>query len=163
MKKSTIGLIVAAAACLGLSFVSAKGSVTRTVDAISSIGEVSYTDKSKEKLDRAVTYYNALDTNLELQKKITNIDEFDAAKMEYARLAIKAASVADARKKAEGYSSAKVQKFVTDARKIVDNYLTQEQRSQVENYADLLTLEASYASGGGSNAPDEEAAAVPMC
>ena len=163
MKKSTIGLIVAAVACLGLAFVSAKGSVTRTVDAISDIGTVSYTDESKEKLDRAVTYYNALDKNLKLDKKITNIKDFDAAKMEYARLAIKAASVADARKKAEGYSSADVQKFVTEAREIVDNYLTEDQRTQVENYADLKALEADYASSGGAGASDEEAETVPMC
>ena len=43
MKKSTIALFAAAAVCLGLSVFSVKASVTRTNDAISAIGEVTYT------------------------------------------------------------------------------------------------------------------------
>lgn len=164
MKKSTILLIAAAVICLGLSFVSAKGSVTRTIHAISNIGDVTYSEESKEKLDLAVTYYNALDTNLDLKDKITNIDEFNTAKIEYTRLAIKAAKVADARKTAEGYSSADVQKFVAEARTIADTYLTEEQYSLVENYADLKALEADYSANGGANdSSDGEEASVPMC
>ena len=51
--------------------------------------------------------YNALDKNLDLQEKVNKEDmkNFDAAKIEYARLAIKAASVSDARKVPEGYTS----------------------------------------------------------
>ena len=50
------------------------------------------------------SYYNALDPNFDLKKKIKNMNVFNAAKIEYARLAIKAASVADARKTVEGLS-----------------------------------------------------------
>ena len=99
MKKSTIALIIAAVVCLGLSAFSAKASVTRTNEAIEEIGEVTYSEDCKAKIDRAVEYYNALDKNLDLQEKVNKEDmkNFDAAKIEYARLAIKAASVADAR------------------------------------------------------------------
>ena len=45
MKKSTIALFAAAAVCLGLSAFSVKASVTRTNDAISARGDVSYTQE----------------------------------------------------------------------------------------------------------------------
>ena len=139
MKKSTIALIVAAVVCLGLSAFSAKASVTRTNEAIEEIGEVTYSEDCKAKIDRAVEYYNALDKNLDLQEKVNKEDmkNFDAAKIEYARLAIKAASVADARKVPEGYTSDDIKKFVTEAREVVDSYLSADQTSMVPNYADL--------------------------
>ena len=143
MKKSTIALIVAAVVCLGLSAFSAKASVTRTNEAIEEIGEVTYSEDCKAKIDRAVEYYNALDKNLDLQEKVNKEDmkNFDAAKIEYARLAIKAASVADARKVPEGYTSDDIKKFVTEAREVVDSYLSADQTSMVPNYADLTELE----------------------
>lgn len=164
MKKSTIILIGAALLCLVLSVFSAKSSVTRTIDAISDIGKVVYTEECKEKIDLAVSYYNKLDPNLHLKEKITNNDEFEKDKIEYARLAIKAAKVADARKVAEGYSSADVKKYVTDARKVLEEYLTEKQYSLVENYVDLTALEAEYSSDGGTgNASDGEEVSIPMC
>ena len=74
MKKSTIALIVAAVVCLGLSAFSAKASVTRTNEAIEEIGEVTYSEDCKAKIDRAVEYYNALDKNLDLQEKVNKED-----------------------------------------------------------------------------------------
>ena len=164
MKKSTIALIVAAVVCLRLSAFSAKASVTRTNEAIEEIGEVTYSEDCKAKIDRAVEYYNALDKNLDLQEKVNKEDmkNFDAAKIEYARLAIKAASVADARKVPEGYTSDDIKKFVTEAREVVDSYLSADQTSMVPNYADLTELEKEYTSTGGSGGSDEEVS-VPMC
>lgn len=163
LKKSTIALIVATIVCLGLSVFSANASVTRTNNAISNIGEVTYSEECKAKIDRAVTYYNALDENLGLKDKITNMEEFEAAKIRYASLAIKAASVADSRKEAEGYANSDIAEFVTAAREVVDAYLTAEQYSLVENYADLTALEAEYTSTGGAGTSDEEEVVVPMC
>ena len=164
MKKSTIALIVAAVVCLGLSAFSAKASGIRTNEAIEEIGEVTYSEDCKAKIDRAVEYYNALDKNLDLQGKVNKEDmkNFDAAKIEYARLAIKAASVADARKVPEGYTSDDIKKFVTEAREVVDSYLSADQTNMVPNYADLTELEKEYTSTGGSGGSDEEVS-VPMC
>ena len=53
----------------------------------------------------------------------------------------KAASVADARKVPEGYTSDDIKKFVTEAREVVDSYLSADQTSMVPNYADLTELE----------------------
>jgi len=91
-----------------------------------------------------------------------DMKNFDAAKIEYARLAIKAASVADARKVPEGYTSDDIKKFVTEAREVVDSYLSADQTSMVPNYADLTELEKEYTSTGGSGGSDEEVS-VPMC
>lgn len=162
MKKSTIALIVAAFVCLGLSVFSVKASVVRTNDAIQNIGEVTYTEESKEKIDRAVKYYNALDPNFDLKKKIKNMNVFNAAKIEYARLAIKAASVADARKTVEGYSFDDVKKYVTEAREVIDSYLTADQYTLIENYADLVELDSEYTSTGSSGGSSEEVS-IPMC
>ena len=152
MKKSTIALIVAAVVCLGLSAFSAKASVTRTNEAIEEIGEVTYSEDCKAKIDRAVEYYNALDKNLDLQEKVNKEDmkNFDAAKIEYAR------------KVPEGYTSDDIKKFVTEAREVVDSYLSADQTSMVPNYADLTELEKEYTSTGGSGGSDEEVS-VPMC
>ena len=147
MKKSTIALIVAAFVCLGLSVFSVKASVVRTNDAIQNIGEVTYTEESKAKIDRAVKYYNALDPNFDLKKKIKNMNVFNAA---------------DARKTVEGYSFDDVKKYVTEAREVIDSYLTADQYTLIENYADLIELESEYTSTGSSGGSSEEVS-IPMC
>lgn len=68
---------------LVLSIVSATTSVSRTIKAIDDIGEVTYSEETKEKIDKAIDYYEALDVNLGLQDKITNIDKLQAAKRDY--------------------------------------------------------------------------------
>ena len=70
MKKSTKLLFASVVVFFVLSIVSAKCSVSRTEDAISNIGEVAYTDECKERIDRAVFYYNYLDPELGLKEKI---------------------------------------------------------------------------------------------
>ena len=87
---------------------------------------------------------------------------FNAAKIEYARLVIKAASVADARKTVEGYSFDDVKKYVTEAREVIDSYLTADQYTLIENYADLIELESEYTSTGSSGGSSEEVS-IPMC
>ena len=62
----------------------------------------------------------------------------------------------------EGYSFDDVKKYVTEAREIVDSYLTAEQYSLVENYADLTALESEYTSSGSTGGATEEVS-IPMC
>lgn len=161
MKKSTKLLFASVVVFFVLSIVSAKCSVSRTEDAISNIGEVAYTDECKERIDRAVFYYNSLDPELGLEEKISNTVEFDKAKIEYARLAIKAAKVADARKTVEEYSNTDVENYVKVAREVVTNYLKEDQYMSIENYADLVALESEYSSSGGGGATEE--VSIPMC
>ncbi len=157
LKKSTIVLIAAAVICLGLAVVSANFSVSRTVSAIDKIGEMKLDNGSVERFQQAAEYYDAIDPNLNLTEKVSNADTLEQDRLDYARLMIKAAQLAD--KKQDGAAEA-----VAAAREAVDNYVAAENVWSIENYQDLLDLEEIYSggddsSGGGS----DEGEAPPMC
>ena len=105
LKKSTIVLIVLAVIFLGLSVVSTKYSVTRTITAIDEIGDMKLNDKKQD-------------------------------------------GAADA---------------VKEAREAVDTYVPADEKWNIENYQDLLDLEATYSSDGGSGSSDDAGEAPPMC
>ena len=104
LKKSTIVLIVLAVIFLGLSVVSTKYSVTRTITAIDEIGDMKLNDDSIDRFKKAAEYYQALDPNQNLEEKITNLKTYKEARLNYARLMIKQASLAD--KKQDGAADA---------------------------------------------------------
>ena len=116
LKKSTIVLIVLAVIFLGLSVVSTKYSVTRTITAIDEIGDMKLNDDSIDRFKNAAEYYQALDPNQNLEEKITNLKTYKEARLNYARLMIKQASLAD--KKQDGAAEA-----VKEAREAVDTYV----------------------------------------
>ena len=93
LKKSTIVLIVLAVIFLGLSVVSTKYSVTRTITAIDEIGDMKLNDDSIDRFKKAAEYYQALDPNQNLEEKITNLKTYKEARLNYARLMIKQASM----------------------------------------------------------------------
>lgn len=93
LKKSTIVLIVLAVIFLGLSVVSTKYSVTRTITAIDEIGDMKLNDDSIDRFKKAAEYYQALDPNQNLEEKITNLKTYKEARLNYARLMIKQASL----------------------------------------------------------------------
>lgn len=146
--KLSIILIILAAVFLVLSIVSANFSVSRTINAIGSIGEVEFSDTSKERIDLALKYYAELDPNLDLQSKITNADELSAAKFEYVRLAIKKAYIADK----NGEPEASVSDYVAQAREIFNEYCPSGECKKISNYADLTALEEKYSAGATENA-----------
>ena len=61
-----------------------------------------------------------------------------------------------------GYSFDDVKKYVTEAREVIDSYLTADQYTLIENYADLIELESEYTSTGSSGGSSEEVS-IPMC
>lgn len=156
LKKSTIVLIVLAVIFLGLSVVSTKYSVTRTITAIDEIGDMKLNDDSIDRFKKAAEYYEALDSNQNLEEKITNLKTYKEARLNYARLMIKQASLAD--KKQDGAADA-----VKEAREAVDTYVPADEKWNIENYQDLLDLEATYSSDGGSGSSDDAGEAPPMC
>ena len=147
LKKSTIVLIVLAVIFLGLSVVSTKYSVTRTITAIDEIGDMKLNDDSIDRFKKAAEYYQALDPNQNLEEKITNLKTYKEARLNYARLMIKQASLAD--KKQDGAAD--------------DTYVPADEKWDIENYQDLLDLEATYSSDGGSGSSDDAGEAPPMC
>lgn len=142
LAKITILLSVLAIVFLSLSIISASYSVSRTVDAIDAIGEVEYTEESKEKIDLALSYYASLDRNLGLDEKITNFDNLTAAKREYVRLGIKRAYLADKNGEAEDI----VKQYVAEARQSFNEYCSTGECTNISNYKDLTDLEEKYAS-----------------
>ena len=140
--KLAIIFAVLAVAFLILSIVSANYSVNRTVDAIDAIGTVEYTDTSKEKIDLALSYYNSLDAGIGLPDKITNVELLNAAKLEYVRLGIKRAYLADK----NGEAEQTVKQYVQDARVSFDEYCTTGDCDSISNYEDLIALEQKYIS-----------------
>ncbi len=159
LKKSTIVLIVFFVVAAILAAWSIPAQVDRVNSDIESIGDVTYTDSCKQKIDAAVDHYNALDAQLNLQSQVKGLWKLDAAKIEYCRLAIKDASVAEARQKVDNLSTADVQNKVTAARAVVTKYLTSDDYSNVKNYSDLTTLESKYSTSSGSSSSVD----IPMC
>ena len=149
LKKSTIVLIVLAVIFLGLSVVSTKYSVTRTITAIDEIGDMKLNDDSIDRFKKAAEYYQALDPNQNLEEKITNLKTYKEARLNYASLADK---------KQDGAADA-----VKEAREAVDTYVPADEKWNIENYQDLLDLEATYSSDGGSGSSDDAGEAPPMC
>ena len=157
--KFSITAAVLAVVFLVLSIVSAEFSVSRTVKAIDNIGDVELSDESKDKIDLARSYYEALDENLELDKKITNADKLTEAEFEYVRLAIKKAYLADK----NGESEETVAEYVAQAREIFGEYCSTGECKNISNYDDLTALEEKYSgaptapttSSGSSGAAEE--------
>ena len=78
-----------------------------------------------------------MDPNQNLEEKITNLKTYKEARLNYARLMIKQASLAD--KKQDGAADA-----VKEAREAVDTYVPADEKWNIENYQDLLDC-GSYA------------------
>ena len=151
--KLSITLIILAAVFLVLSIVSANFSVSRTINAIGAIGEVEFSETSKERIDLALAYYAELDPNLDLQSKITNVDELSAAKFEYVRLAIKKAYIADKN------GDVNASEYTKQARDIFNEYCSTGECKAVSNYEDLTALEEKYSAGATENAAASNATA----
>lgn len=150
--KVLIVLAAFAAVFFALALTSAIYSVNRTQDAIDGIGTVGYTAESREKIDRANAYYRALDTDLGLQKKITNAETLVQAKQKYASLMLWELHAQDTAN-TDGSMDAQVKQLIKDARGTVDAYFTAEEAEDIPNYHILTVAEAKYG-GAGNGAQD---------
>lgn len=158
--KAAILLTILALVLLALSIASASTSVKQAVNAIDAIGEVTYESATRERIDAAERVWQALDTNLGLQVRVTNRDALTQAKAEYARLAIKELYLAEQEDGATLDTS-----LITAAREAFDAYFTEADAALVSNYADLLDAEARYGAGvANAAAPvEEEAEEIELC
>lgn len=147
--KFSIVMAILAVVFFVLSIVSAEYSVNRTVGAIEAIGDVEFSDESKDKIDLARSYYESLDANLDLDQKITNADKLTDAEFEYVRLAIKKAYLADK----NGEPEAEVAEYISQARQIFGEYCSTGECTNISNYADLVALEEKYSGLSAPAAP----------
>lgn len=163
--KITVILAVLAVVFFLLALISAIQSVGLTVASIEKIGTVEYTEESREKIDLAVSYYDALDKNLGLQNQVGNIGKLSEAKTEYVRLAIKEAYLADK----NGEAEERVTALIASARAAYDGYLSESDGHSPTNYQDLLDLEEKYSSSqkpeenGPSDSDEQEGEEIDLC
>lgn len=160
MKAPTIVLLALAVPLAGLSAAGAYASVNGAQDAIAAItesGKVTFSEESRQAIDAAVEAVDGLDENF--AGGVGNLDDLQAAEVEYARLAIKTADQADRRKLADGISDEEVAQAVQAAREAVDAYFDEDSYQLVPNYDDLVRLEASYAAQLGGEAQAAPSAA----
>ena len=143
MKKLTVILAILAALFLTLSISAAAYSVDRAETAIAALGDIKFDADSRERLDTAIERYDALDTNIHLDERVDSA-ALDAAKREYVRLAIQTAVVLDQRKAADGNTDEQIIAAVQAARAAVNAYCAAPVCEQIENYANLVELEARY-------------------
>lgn len=163
MKKLTITLVALTLACAIMVVVSANYSVARTRDAIVNLPKAEATDACAATYDTADAYYDKMsDRFLFFADPLTDGEKqaFLNAKVDYLRVAIKAAVTADQRKEIDNLSRDDIKKLVDAASQRLEEYLTADEYSLVPNYSDLQTLQTSYAD---SAAGAEEEAEVQLC
>ena len=115
-------------------------SIKRTEKAISSIGKVSYVEEIEEKIDKAIEYYDKLDTNIGLNKKVNNKKELDEAKYNYVRLGIKKAVVSYNRRYADEISDEDLKIFVNEAYSKLKKYFKEDEYEDIEGYDDFKPI-----------------------
>jgi hypothetical protein len=162
--KIVIALGVLAVIFFGLSIGAAFASPYRARKAIESIGVVTYTDESKEKIDNAIEYYNDIGkntlgesalvgtiyTNANKSEELENT--LNEAKRAYTNLAIKNAIVSENRKYVEGYSYDDLVEIFAYARSVIDDYF--KGSTDFENYEEFANLEKKYAVQSDGNEDD---------
>ena len=125
---------------LTISIITSILSIKRTEKAISNIGKVSYVEEIEEKIDKAIEYYDKLDTNIGLNKKVNNKKELDEAKYNYVRLGIKKAVVSYNRRYADEISDEDLKIFVNEAYSKLKKYFKEDEYEDIEGYDDFKPI-----------------------
>ena len=135
-----IALIVFALVIGGLTYASARYSITSATDAIDAIGKVSFWDESRRLIDEADEKLAALDPNLHLTEKIENIESLKAAKVTYVEQAI----IRMYRAVRDKQDESVIKEYLADAEEAFDHYLTEEDLPLIHNYQDLIDAREKY-------------------
>ena len=140
---------------LGLAIGAAFASPAQAKNAIESIGKVSYTAESKEKIDNAIKHYDAIGKNglrdskhfgagyLDKNASAELTETLESAKKEYVRLAIRAVDVAEKRREVDHHTDEEIVELIVKARAAADDYFKGEY-DKIETYATLLSYEEKY-------------------
>lgn len=155
--KAVIVLAVLAVVFFSLALASAVYSVDRTIKAIDGIGTVEYTAESRKRIETAVSYYHALDENLGLRERVTNVDALTSAKVKYVSLAVWEVHLADEENQ-DGQNDAKVSELIADARSAYELFFDYDASADIPNFFYLTEAESKYGSGnsGQSESPSDD-------
>lgn len=136
---------------LSLSIITSVVNVNRTKKSIDNIGEVSLSIEVEEKIDQAIVYYDKLDRNIGLEKKVKNRSALDDAKANYVRLAIKKAIVLDNRKVADGVTNEEITLAVNEATLKLEKYFSESEYETITGYSEFKYLQDKYGSKEENN------------
>ena len=129
---------------LSLSIITSVVNVNRTKKSIDNIGDVSLSIETEEKIDQAIVYYDKLDRNIGLEKKVKNANALTEAKANYVRLAIKKAIVLDNRKVADGITNEEITLAVNEATSKLEKYFSESEYETITGYSEFKFLQNKY-------------------
>jgi hypothetical protein len=164
--KLVIVLSVFAVVFLALAIGAAFASPYRAEEAINSIGKVTYTAESKQKIDNAITYYNDIGKNTlgesalvgKAYKEANKNEELEKtleeAKRAYTNLAIKNAIVSENRKYVENYTTEDLTAIFSATRAVIDDYFPGS--TDFENYEEFAIYEKNYVVENTTNGNDTD-------
>lgn len=142
---------------LSLSIITSVVKVNRTKKSIDNIGEVSLSIETEEKIDKAIVYYDKLDRNIGLEKRVKNISTLDDAKTNYVRLAIKKAIVLDNRKVADGITNEEITLAVNEAKEKLEKYFNVDSYETITGYSEFKFLQEKYGTKEEENSSNANA------
>ena len=154
---------------LSLSIITSVVKVNRTKKSIDNIGEVSLSIETEEKIDKAIVYYDKLDRNIGLEKRVKNISTLDDAKTNYVRLAIKKAIVLDNRKVADGITNEEITLAVNEATEKLEKYFNVDSYETITGYSEFKFLQEKYgtkneeSNNGNSNGNQNSEEEIEIC
>ena len=140
----TIILSSVALVFLLLSIIAGKLNVDRCKKSINEIGEVTYSSETEEKIDLAQEYYDKLDRNIGLEKRIKNKEILDEAKFNYVRLALKKAIVLNKRKIADGVTDEEISLQVNESKIKLEKYYEESEFETITGYSEFAILVEKY-------------------
>lgn len=146
---------------LGLSIGSAIYTVERSKKSIDNIGKIVVDDDltlttSKAKLDKAITNYEKLDRNINLDKQIKNIDKLNDSKKEFVNVSIVLAISVDNQKVKLELSDSDVAKYVSDIAEYQKAYITEDEFKELDKYDDYLIIYEKYKDLIGNSASSSD-------
>lgn len=136
----TIVLSIASFLLLIISILTNVGTVKRAENAIANIGTVTFEAETEEKIDIAKNYYANLDTNIGLEKNVSNKDELYDAIYNYVRLGIKKAVVSYNRRIVDNVSEADIKIYVNNAYTKLKKYYEEKDFENIEGYSEFKAL-----------------------
>lgn len=136
----TIILSISSVLLLIISILASVGTVKRTEKSIADIGNVTFTLETEEKIDLAQKYYSNLDSNIGLEKNVSNKNELDDAIYNYVRLGIKKALVSYNRRIVDNISNDEIKLYVNDAYSKLKKYYKETEFETIEGYIEYKAL-----------------------
>ena len=133
-------LIVLGTVLGAMALASTQYSADKVKKTIEAIGVVSFSDESRLLIDTAVETLKQAGANMSIEDRVDNLDQLEAAQVEYVRLAIKRLYISIRDSQPEDT----IREYLADAEAAYTHYLTDADSGKVRNLADLVNAREKY-------------------